>query len=70
MVNLHGHAAGNSGYGQGDTYGCDRTSPTRRLWALGLGLQPEARSLKPKAISAFQPRPKRVEQKRQHVLLG
>ena len=29
-VPLHGHAAGNGGYGQGDTYGCDRSSPTRR----------------------------------------
>ncbi len=28
-VPLHGHAAGNGGYGQGDTYGCDRSSPTR-----------------------------------------
>ena len=30
MVTLNGHAAGNGGYGQGDTYGNDRTSPTRR----------------------------------------
>jgi hypothetical protein len=30
MVNLHGHTAGHGGYGQGDTYGCDRTSPTRK----------------------------------------
>src|ERR1700680_3280832 len=29
MVTLTGHAAGNGGYGQGDTYGRDRTSPTR-----------------------------------------
>ena len=29
MENLHGHAAGNGGYGQGDTYGSDRPSPTR-----------------------------------------
>lgn len=30
MVTLLGHAAGNGGYGQGDAYGRDRASPTRR----------------------------------------
>ena len=39
MVNLHGHAAGNGGYGQGDTYSCDRSSPTRSCSAL-LGATP------------------------------
>jgi hypothetical protein len=30
MVTLSGHAAGNGGHSQGLTYGCARTSPTRR----------------------------------------
>jgi hypothetical protein len=30
MVTLHGHEAGNGGHSQGDTYGSDRSSPTRR----------------------------------------
>ena len=37
MVTLNGHAAGNGGYGQGDTYGRDRTSPTRRYPGRALG---------------------------------
>ena len=28
-VTLHGHEAGNGGYGQGNTYGSGRASPTR-----------------------------------------
>jgi hypothetical protein len=31
MVTLHGHEAGNGGHGQGDTYGSDRSSPTRSV---------------------------------------
>ena len=30
-VPLNGHAAGNGGYGQGETYRCDRSSPTRSV---------------------------------------
>ena len=34
MVSLHGHAAGNGGYSQGDTYGRGWSSPTRRVKTL------------------------------------
>ena len=30
MANLHGHATGNGGHGQGDTYRSGRSSPTRK----------------------------------------
>jgi len=48
MVSLHGHEAGNGGHGQDDTYGSNRSSPTRRRrvdLVTAKGLRPRLRPL-------------------------
>jgi len=51
MENLHGHAAGNGGDGQGDTYCSSRSSPTRTAKELPTDYRASSRPYHDYAVS-------------------